>query len=139
MPYRAAEWRVIMVKGIEHVAIFAKDTKALCDWYVNMFDLKVVYDNGKGTYFAAFESGDMIEFCMQTESGSDFGDKTGGIRHLALSVTEDGFDKMVEKLKNAGVEIVSDVSVSSKGIKTFFFRDIESNISHLIYRPQPLV
>lgn len=128
-----------MVKGIEHVAIFAKDTKALCDWYVNMFDLKVVYDNGKGTYFAAFESGDMIEFCVCAEEAQPAADKVSGIRHLALSVTEDGFDEMVEKLKNDGVSIVSDVSISSKGIKTFFFRDIEGNISHLIYRPVPLV
>ena len=128
-----------MVKGIEHVAIFAKDTKALCDWYVNMFDLKVVYDNGKGTYFAAFESGDMIEFCMQNEANPVSGDKVGGIRHLALSVTEDGFDKVVEKLKAANAPVVTDVAVSPKGIKTFFFKDIEGNISHLIYRPEPLV
>ncbi len=128
-----------MVKGIEHVAIFAKDTKALCDWYAGMFDLKVVYDNGKGTYFLAFESGDMIEFCMQTAENPVSGDKVGGIRHLALSVTDDGFDKMVEKLKAGGVKVVTDTSVSSKGIKTFFFKDPEGNISHLIYRPDPLV
>ena len=128
-----------MVKGIEHVAIFAKDTKALSDWYVNMFNLKIVYDNGKGTYFAAFESGDMIEFCMQTEENPVSGDKVGGIRHLALATTDDGFDKMVEKLKSDGVEIVTDVAVSPKGIKTFFFKDPEGNISHLIYRPDPLV
>lgn len=128
-----------MVKGIEHVAIFAKDTKKLCDWYVDMFDLKVVYDNGKGTYFAAFESGDMIEFCLCSEDAALTGDKTQGIRHLALSVTDDGFDKVVDKLKAAGVEVVTEVSVSAKGIKTFFFRDIEGNISHLIYRPTPLV
>ena len=128
-----------MVKGIEHVAIFAKDTKALSDWYVNMFDLKIVYDNGKGTYFAAFESGDMIEFCMQSEQNPVSGDKVGGIRHLALSVTEEDFDKMVDKLKSANVSVVTDVSVSAKGIKTFFFKDIEGNISHLIYRPEPLV
>lgn len=128
-----------MVKGIEHVAIFAKDTKALCDWYVNMFDLKVVYDNGKGTYFAAFESGDMIEFCTQTEENPVSGDKVGGIRHLALSVTDEGFDAVVAKLKAANAPVVTDVAVSPKGIKTFFFKDIEGNISHLIYRPDPLV
>ncbi len=128
-----------MVKGIEHVAIFAKDTKALCDWYVDMFNLRVVYDNGKGTYFAAFESGDMIEFCLCNEESALIGDKTQGIRHLAIAVTDDGFDTLVEKLKNSGVEIVTEASVSAKGIKTFFFRDIEGNISHLIYRPNPLV
>ena len=31
-----------MITGIEHVAIFAKDTKKLSDWYVEMFDGKIV-------------------------------------------------------------------------------------------------
>ena len=53
-----------MVKGIEHVAILSQDTKRLSDWYKDMFDLKTVYDNGKGTYFLAFESGDMLETNM---------------------------------------------------------------------------
>ena len=44
----------------------------------------------------------------------------------------------IEKLKKEAVEVVTDVSVSSKGIKTFFFKDIEGNIFHLIYRPEAL-
>ena len=34
--------------GIEHIAIYAKDTKKLSDWYKQIFDGEVVYDNGKG-------------------------------------------------------------------------------------------
>jgi hypothetical protein len=40
-----------MVKGIEHLAVFAKDTEALKNWYMKMFDFSQVYDNGKGTFF----------------------------------------------------------------------------------------
>ena len=40
-----------MVKGMEHVAIFAADTKKLTDWYKDMFGLREVYNNGKGTIF----------------------------------------------------------------------------------------
>ena len=40
--------------GIEHIAIYAKDTKKLSDWYKNLFDGEIVYDNKKGTYFVAF-------------------------------------------------------------------------------------
>jgi len=53
-------------------------------------------------------------------------------------VSEEGFDELVKDLKEEGVDIVTDVAVSSKGIKTFFFRDIEGNIFHLIYRPEAL-
>ncbi len=127
-----------MITGIEHVAVYAKDTKALSNWYVDMFGFKIVHDNGKGNYFLKAPDGAMIEVCCATSEASPTGMSEWGVRHFALSVTYYGFDKMVEKLKAANVEVVTDVAVSPKGIKTFFFRDIEGNIFHLIFRPTPL-
>ncbi|MCD7836211.1 MAG: hypothetical protein LUG83_06125 [Lachnospiraceae bacterium] len=37
------------------------------------------------------------------------------------------------------VEEVHDVSENAKGLKTYWFKDIEGNFMHLIYRPTPLV
>lgn len=129
-----------MVKGIEHIGVAAKDSKTLADWYVKTFGTKIVYDNGKGTYFVAFENGDMIEIISaQSESGENE-EKTAGIRHIALTVDKKDFDKVVEILKaDGGVEEIHDVSENAKGIKTYWFRDIEGNFMHLIYRPTPLV
>lgn len=127
-----------MITGIEHIAVCAKDTAALKDWYEKMFEFKVVYDNGKGTYFVAAPDGSMIEIIAADKDMGKNEPNDSGVRHFALSVTDDGFDRMVEKLKAEGVEIVTDVK-EKNGIKTFFFRDIEGNIFHLIYRPQPLV
>ena len=127
-----------MIKGIEHIAVCAKDSKALTDWYVKMFDWKIVYDNGKGCYFVKAADGSMLE--VGASDGKDFTSEMtdGGIRHFALSVDDADFDAMVAKLKAENVEVMTDVSVSPKGIKTFFFRDIEGNIFHLIYRPVAL-
>lgn len=125
-----------MIKGIEHIAILAKDTAALKDWYVRMFEFRTVYDNGKGTYFIMAPDGAMIEFVSTIENGGVLGEKARGIRHIALSV--DDFESMVDKLKSEEVEIVTDAVVSNKGIKTFFFRDPEGNVLHLISRPEPL-
>ena len=61
-----------MITGIEHIAIFANDTKKLCDWYKEMFDFRIVYDNGKGTYFVAAEDGSMIEFCMTDKTAERY-------------------------------------------------------------------
>lgn len=127
-----------MITGIEHIAVCAKDTAALKDWYVKMFDFEVVYDNGKGTYFVAAPDGSMIEIIAAAKDMGKNEPGDSGVRHFALSVTEDGFDKMTQKLKTEGVEIVTDV-MEKNGIKTFFFRDIEGNIFHLIYRPNKLV
>jgi glyoxylase I family protein len=125
-----------MITGIEHVAICAKDTKALKDWYTRMFAFRTVYDNGKGTYFLMAPNGAMIEIIQAAEPGGILGEKVAGLRHLALSV--DDFDEMVARLKGENVEVVAAPVVSPTGIKTFFFRDPEGNILHLIYRPEPL-
>lgn len=129
-----------MISGIEHIGVVAKDTAALKDWYMEMFGGKVVYDNGKGTYFLQFADGSMIEFVSSTADRTDEAEKMAGIRHLAFAVTPKAFDEIVPKLKaDERVEEVHDVSESAKGIKTYWFRDIEGNYAHLIYRPDPLI
>ncbi|MBE7050194.1 MAG: VOC family protein [Ruminococcaceae bacterium] len=127
-----------MIKGIEHVAIFANDTKKLSDWYVDMFEGKIAYDNGKGTYFVAFSDKSMIEFCTSTPEANELTDlEKPGIRHIAIAV--DDFEGAVAKVKASGVEIIKDADVNASGIGTMFFRDPEGNILHFISRPTPLV
>ena len=126
-----------MVKGIEHVGIFAKDTKALADWYCKTFDFEIVYDNGKGTYFVAAPDKSMIEICVADTEPKSTTATESGIRHIAL--TTDNIEEMTDKLLAAGAEVVTPLKISDKGIGTFFFRDPEGNILHFIQRPSPLV
>lgn len=127
-----------MINGVEHIALCAKDSKALSDWYVKMFGFKVVYENGKGVFFVKAADGAMFEI-MNSTSGEQPEDNSAlGLRHIALSVSKDDFDIEVNKIKEAGLPIVADVSESSKGIKTFFFKDPEGNVIHFIYRPVAL-
>ena len=129
-----------MVSGIEHIAIASYDTAALKDWYIEMFGGKVVYDNGKGTYFLQFADGCEIEFVSAQQDKPEDTEKTAGIRHIAFAVTPKAFDEIVPKLKaDARVTEIHDVSENAKGIKTYWFRDIEGNYAHLIYRPDPLI
>ncbi len=129
-----------MVQGIEHIGIVSKDTAALKDWYLKMFGGEIVYDNGKGTYFLAFPNGDMIEFVSAEEDRPAEIERTVGLRHIALSVDSQSFDELVPMLKaDERVEEVHDVSENAKGLKTYWFKDIEGNFMHLIYRPEPLV
>lgn len=129
-----------MVSGIEHLAIASYDTAALKDWYMKIFGGKVVYDNGKGTYFLQFADGSMIEFVTAAADKPEDIEKSAGIRHIAFSVTPKAFDEIVPMLKaDERVTEVHDVSESAKGIKTYWFRDIEGNFAHLIYRPDPLI
>lgn len=127
-----------MVTGIEHVGLYAEDTKALADWYIDMFGCTIAYENPKsGTFFVAFSDKSMIEICKCDEGCGKPDLKDAGLRHLALTVTD--FDAVVADLKAANTEIVADEVTSSSGVKTIFFRDIAGNILHLISRPAPLI
>ena len=123
--------------GIEHIAIYAKDSKKLSDWYKELFDGEIVYDNGKGTYFLAFSDKSMIEFCSCEDENIPTEMVSPGLRHIAISV--DDFETLTNKVIAANAEVIKEASVNEKGIGTFFFRDLEGNILHLISRPEPLV
>lgn len=127
-----------MINGIEHIAICAKDTDALCKWYVETFNFSVVFDNGEGVYFIRANDGTVFEI-MKFKSGVQPWDTSAiGLRHIALSVSKDDFDYEVNKIKNMGLKIEADVSEAPNGVKTFFFRDPEGNLLHFIYRPVSL-
>jgi len=127
-----------MVTGIEHLAIFSSDTAKLKDWYIKMFDFKQVYDNGKGTYFLKAQDGFMLEFVVGNTGEIPKDHTIMGLRHIAISVGLDNFEKMVEKLKAVNVEVISEATISDKGVGTFFFRDPDGNVLHLISRKVPL-
>ena len=127
-----------MIKGIEHIAVSSRDTAALRDWYIEVFGMKQVYDNGKGTYFVAAPDGSMIEIIAATEDSATPQMNTSGIRHFAFAVDKDEFDPMVEKIKASGVETLTEPT-EKNGLRTYFFRDPDGNIYHIIYRPNPLI
>lgn len=124
-----------MINGIEHIAICARDTKALTNWYVETFHFNVIHDNGAGTYFIQAKDGTILEI-MKFSSGVQPQDTAAvGLRHLALSVTKENFEIEVDRIKKTNLRIEADIQESPNGVKTFFFRDPEGNLLHFIYRP----
>ena len=129
-----------MVTGIEHFGLVARDTAALKDWYCRIFGTTLAYDNGKTppTYFVRFADGALLEIYPMSDDSpvETAGNKTRGLRHIALSV--DDFDATANALLAEGVEVLDAPATSASGVSTFFFRDPEGNILHLIHRVQPL-
>ncbi|SDK05157.1 VOC family protein [Natronincola ferrireducens] len=123
---------------LEHVGICAKDTVALKDWYVKVFNFKIVYDNRKEkpTYFLLMEDNSMIEIYPADHDSEVRSNKHQGIRHLSFDT--DNIEKEYQNLLNHNVEIIEELKENAKGIKTAFFRDIEGNIIHFIQRPVSL-
>ena len=126
-----------MIKGIEHIALYSDDTKALADWYAKYLGVKIVSDNGKGVYFIAFPDGSMLELVKTDSKNQPTGLEVPGIRHLAIAV--DDFEEAEAKIREADTEILQEPVTAPNGAKTMFFRDIDGNILHFIKRPKPLV
>jgi glyoxylase I family protein len=127
-----------MFSGFEHTAIAAHDSKNLADWYIRLFNLQVVHDNGKSppTYLLKAPDGSVIEILPASP-----GEKTNydqvqpGLRHLALTVTD--FDAALSYLREQGIDQFFD-SRQSEENRLIFFRDPEGNILHLMWRAKPL-
>jgi len=127
-----------MITGIEHIGLYAKDTKKLADWYVENMNAEIVFTNDSGVYFIAFSDKSMIEICKnEDEANSPTEMNVPGLRHIALSV--DDFESTVATIKATGVEILTEPVTLPNGVSTMFFRDIDGNILHLISRKTPLV
>lgn len=122
---------------LEHIGICAKDTVSLKDWYVKHFNLETVYDNKKEkpTFILKFSDGGLLEIYSSESESKICGNKCQGIRHLAFG--SDNIDAEYERLKK-DVCIEKELSANAKGIKTFFFRDLEGNLIHYVQRPTPL-
>ena len=129
-------FRVVMIIGIEHIAIFSKTPESLKDWYERVFEFKIVKENvSKGTYWLQAADGMLFELKRATKKRSDSGDQISGIRHIALLV--DNFEETVDRLRTCQVEIIKEPLISATGGKTCFFRDPEGNIFQLMYRSEP--
>lgn len=121
-----------MIKGIEHIGIAAKDSTALKNWYIDVFDMQTISDNGRGGYFIAAKNGVQIEIYPQNSDGNrDYDNLTSGLRHIAFLVSD--FDSEYERLKAKNVEFVGEPVIKEK-YSNLFLKDIEGNLLHIIER-----
>lgn len=122
---------------MEHIGICARDTVSLTNWYVKYFNLEVVYDNNKEnpTFMLQFPDGGVLELYAAEFENAIYSNKHSGIRHLAFG--SNNIEVEYERLKN-DVCIEKELSTNAKGIKTFFFRDLEGNLIHYVQRSTPI-
>jgi len=127
-----------MILGFEHFAIAAVDSKMLADWYIKLFGLRVVYDNGKQppTFLLKAPDGMVIEILPATSGAkADYSQSASGFRHLAVTV--DDYEAAEAHLRENGItDFIERRETESS--KLLFFRDPEGNILHLMWREKPL-
>jgi len=122
---------------IEHIGIYAHDTKALADWYVGIVGLRIVRrleKQGRPTiYFLAAAEGSEIEILPTEESRADRSLNAPGLSHIGL-VVED-FEATQARLRENGVRLYR-VRDTSNGWRIGYFEDPEGNTLEIVHRPR---
>lgn len=121
---------------LEHVGIAAKDSAALKDWFIKVFNWKVVYDDKKErpTYLLLLEDKRLIEIYPANNETSYLDTTYQGIRHISLGT--DNIEEDFNNLVKNDVEIISGIQGDAN--KFAFFKDPEGNIYHFIQRQKSL-
>ena len=125
-----------MITGIEHTGIVARDTDALCDFYVKHFGCRVVLEYPNGTKFLKFNNTLIEVYPGKTDDEQIYDNYVKGLRHLAFET--DDFDADRERLLAAGVKPAAEPLIKET-MKLALFYDPEMNLFHLIQRPSSLL
>ena len=124
----------MLFTGLEHTAIASPNPQHLADWYVQSlgFVINFVYD---GNYFVKAPNGAMLEIIPAEGPAPETKNRTPGLRHLAVAVSD--FDAAHADLKLKGVHFTGE-PFSNQGNRLVFFTDADGNLLHLIEREHPL-
>lgn len=127
-----------MIRGIEHMAIAAKDTAALARWYVDTLGLRVVVEGGQGTWFVGPPEGDAVVEIIRANDASRHERQRNdpGWSHLAFTVTD--FDRALQDLKAKGVTFTGEPMGAMGEQRLAFFLDLDGNVLQIVDRPKPL-
>jgi catechol 2,3-dioxygenase-like lactoylglutathione lyase family enzyme len=119
-----------MLKGINHLAIYAKDSKGLIDWYTDVLGFQASTDND-GRYFLGLADGSYLQIIEAEGEGQSLQGKESGLHHIAFTV--DDFDGLVKKIREQNLEVLMEPKETDDGRKLFSFRDIEGNFLQFVY------
>jgi predicted enzyme related to lactoylglutathione lyase len=125
---------------IEHFAIFTNDLEPLREFYVKLFNLRVIVDNSKAPvrgYFLSDDDdnkGSVIEI-IERPPGEPAPDTRYGC-HVAMWVED--YDAMKAKLVSGGAVFETASEILTDTFRTGFFNDPAENRTQIVWRANPL-
>ncbi|MEO7298337.1 MAG: VOC family protein [Verrucomicrobiota bacterium] len=122
--------------SVEHLGLPSRDPTALKDWYQNVLNAKLIFDNGQTppAYFLQLGGSLMLEIYEGDFSLKETADNAlNGWRHLALRVNS--IESAKADLEKRGVKFTDPIKPAGGGGRVLFFKDEENNLLHLVERP----
>jgi glyoxylase I family protein len=121
---------------MEHFAIFAADSRALKDFYVEVMGLRVIVEAGGDPpgFFLADDAGMALEIIGRPPG--THGANTRWVCHVAFTV--DDYPAARAALERRGLVFETDTVVDTEAMRTSFFNDPEGNRCQIVWRRRPL-
>ncbi len=121
---------------LEHFAIYAADSTALKDFYVDALGMTVALESGGDPpgYFLADEQGMALEIIGRPPTDSAVNQRW--VCHLAFWVDDVAARRL--ELEHRGITFETETAVDNDTMKTAFFRDPEGNRCQLVWRSRRL-
>ncbi|MFN3653139.1 MAG: VOC family protein [Armatimonadota bacterium] len=132
-----------MVAGVDHVAIAARDPRALAQWYCEVLGMRVLFDNEKDppTCLVGGDMGGVLE--IMPDNGAErtvHHPYDPGFRHVALRVRD--FDAAYAALQEhhqaERVLGLMPPAPAAGGGQIAFFHDPEGNLVQIVSRDREL-
>jgi len=133
-----------MVLGVDHVAIAARDPRALTEWYCAVLGMRVVFDNGKEppTCLVGGSMGAVIEILPDNGAARvTHQPYDPGFRHIALRVGdfEAAYAALQEHHAAGRVLGLMPPAPAAGGGQIAFFHDPEGNLVQIVSRDAELL
>jgi glyoxylase I family protein len=124
------------MSNIEHFAVYADDPRALKDFYVAAFGLRVIVETAGDPpgYFLADDQGMAIEVLRRPPGTPETNQRW--VCHLAFRI--DDFAAKRSELERLGFTFESETLVDGDEMKTAFFRDPGGNRCQIVWRRRQL-
>ena len=121
---------------IEHFAVYADDSTALKDFYVQALGLHVIVESGGDPpgYFLADDQGMAIEVLGRPAGSPEVNQRW--VCHLAFWV--DDFAAKRAELERRGITFEPETLVDNDEVKTGFFKDPAGNRCQIVWRRRAL-
>lgn len=128
-----------MIKGVDHIAIAARDSRALVSWYCDRLGMQVLFDNGEEPpcCLVGGTMGGVLEIMPGNgKAGVTHEPLDPGLRHIALRV--DDFQEAYDWLKSR-VDDLTEPGPAAGGGQIAFFSDSEGNLLQIVSRDAELL
>jgi catechol 2,3-dioxygenase-like lactoylglutathione lyase family enzyme len=119
----------MLTRGVDHLAIVADDMPAAMDFYTRVMGFRLVhvrrvpyerdrgqppYDNLRHYFFDMGNDSLFAVFEYPKGLPRQNRDHVGGMQHVAFHVPPDQFDKLIQRVKDCGINVIGPVPLGGR-------------------------